>query len=110
MEQNKLQNVALNQIHIQDEFWNKYVNLVDDVIIPFQWELINDNVEGAEKSYCIRNFRIASGQIEGEHQGMVFQDTDVAKWLEAVAYSLNKNPNPELEKTADDAIDLIVGA
>ena len=47
MEQNKLQNVALNQIHIQDEFWNKYVNLVDDVIIPFQWELINDNVEGA---------------------------------------------------------------
>ena len=43
MEKNKLQNVALNQIHIQDDFWNKYVNLVDDVIIPFQWELINDN-------------------------------------------------------------------
>ena len=110
MEKQKLQNVALKQIHIQDEFWNKYVNLVDDVIIPFQWELINDNVEGAEKSYCIRNFRIVNGDIEGEHQGMVFQDTDVAKWLEAVAYSLNKNPNPELEKTADDAIDLIVGA
>ena len=110
MKQNKLSNVALGNIKINDDFWNKYTDLVDDVILPFQWELINDNVEGAEKSYCIRNFRIACGDIEGKHQGMVFQDTDVAKWLEAVGFSLAKKPNPRLEAIADEAIDLIARA
>ncbi|MCC8066593.1 MAG: glycoside hydrolase family 127 protein [Clostridiales bacterium] len=110
MNQDRLTCVELNQVRINDSFWNRYIHLVDEVILPFQWELINDRVEGAEKSYCIRNFRIAAGEEEGEHKGMVFQDTDVAKWLEAVAYSLAKKPNPELEKTADEAIDLIARA
>ena len=107
MESMKLTNVDLKDIKINDKFWNKYIGLVDDVILPFQWELINDNVDGAEKSYCIQNFRIACGDEEGKHQGMVFQDTDVAKWIEAVAYSLSKKSNPKLEEIADGAIDLI---
>ena len=110
MESRRLTNVSLKDIKINDSFWNKYIGLVDDVILPFQWELINDKVEGAEKSYCIQNFRVACGDEEGTHQGMVFQDTDVAKWLEAVAYSLAKKPNPELEAAADGAIDLIARA
>ncbi|MDE7013243.1 MAG: glycoside hydrolase family 127 protein, partial [Kineothrix sp.] len=110
MNRRMLRSVALDKVRIDDAFWNKYINLVEDVILPFQWELINDRVEGAEKSYCIRNFRIAGGSQEGGHKGMVFQDTDVAKWLEAVAYSLAKKPNEQLEKIADEAIDLIADA
>lgn len=105
-----LRNVDLKNIEIKDKFWNKYIDLVDEVILPFQWELINDRVEGAEKSYCIRNFCIACKEETGEHKGMVFQDTDVAKWLEAVAYSLAKKRNPKMEALADGAIDLIAGA
>lgn len=107
MQKNKLVNLPLDKVRVEDAFWGKYIDLVDDVILPFQWELINDQVEGAERSYCIRNFRIAAGLEEGDHKGMPFQDTDVAKWLEAVAYSLAKKPNPELEKLADEAIALI---
>lgn len=107
MKEGKLLNVPLDRIEINDSFWSKYTDLVDDVILPFQWELINDRVEGAEKSYCIRNFKVAAKLIEGKHMGMPFQDTDLAKWLEAVAYSLEKKKNPELEKIADKAIDLI---
>lgn len=110
MEKNILTNVALNNIKINDSFWNKYIDLVEDVILPFQWELINDRVEGAEKSYCIQNLRVANGELEGEHKGMVFQDTDVAKWLEAVAFSLAHKENKELERIADEAIDLIAKA
>ncbi len=110
MEKNRLQNIQLGSIRIHDAFWDRYINLVEDVILPFEWELINDRVPGAEKSYCMHNFRVACGLEEGEHQGMVFQDTDVAKWLEAVAYSLAKKPNPQLEKIADEAVDLIAGA
>ncbi|MDD2970133.1 MAG: glycoside hydrolase family 127 protein [Lachnospiraceae bacterium] len=106
----KLENTALKNINIEDGFWKRYIDLVDHVILPFQWDLINDNVEGAEKSYCIRNFRIACGLEEGKHQGMVFQDTDVAKWLEAVSFSIEKKPNAKLESFADSAIDLIAGA
>ena len=39
--------------------------------------------------------------------GMVFQDSDVAKWLEAVAYSLVLRPDAELERQADELIALI---
>lgn len=42
--------------------------------------------------------------------GFVFQDSDFAKWIEAVAYSLINHPDPELEKTADEAIDIVCAA
>lgn len=38
----------------------------------------------------------------------VFWDSDVAKWIEGVAYILEKEDVPELKKIADDAIDKIV--
>lgn len=103
----KLKPLPLNEISINDLFWDKYIKLVSEVIIPYQWEILNDRVEGAEPSYCISNFKIAAKEKEGEYGGAVFQDTDVAKWLEAVAYSLACNPDKELEKVADEVIDLI---
>ena len=103
----KLGVVPLKDIKINDSFWNKYTRLVSEVIIPYQWDILNDRVEGAEPSHCISNFEITAKIKEGEFQGAVFQDTDVAKWLEAVAYSLSSLPNEELEKTADAVIDLI---
>lgn len=42
--------------------------------------------------------------------GFVFQDSDFAKWIEAVGYSLINHPDPELEKTADEAIDIVCAA
>lgn len=41
---------------------------------------------------------------------MVFQDSDVAKWLEAVAWSLCQKPDAELKKTADEVIALVAAA
>ncbi|MDF2988776.1 MAG: hypothetical protein K0R50_4286, partial [Eubacterium sp.] len=87
--------------------WRKYIKLVHDVVIPYQWEAINDRVEDAEPSHAIKNFRIAAGLEQGEFYGFVFQDTDLAKWLEAVAYKLETHPDAEIEKLADEAIELI---
>lgn len=99
--------IPLNQIHIDDAFWNKYLSLVKDVIIPYQWDILNDRIEGIETSHCIHNFRIAAGEENGEFMGAVFQDTDVAKWLEAVGFALTTQRDEELEKLADQTIDLI---
>lgn len=92
---------------VHDKFWRRYMDIVRDEVIPYQWEALNDRIEGAAPSHAIENFKIAAGEAEGEYHGFVFQDSDVAKWLEAVAYSLETDPNPELEKTADELISLI---
>ena len=108
MRKDRLADISLKNIDITDKFWNKYRSLVKDVIIPYQWNTLNDNVPDAEPSHCIENFRIAAGEKTGEFAGAVFQDTDVAKWLEAVAYVLeSQGRDEELEKLADDTIDLI---
>lgn len=96
-----------NEIQIQDQFWNAYTNLVRETVIPYQWEALNDRVEDAEPSHAIRNFRIAAGLEQGEFGGWVFQDSDLYKWLEAVAYSLRHHPDQRLEKIADESIELI---
>lgn len=88
-------------------FFGPIVAGVRGKMLPYQWQALNDAVEGGEKSFCIRNFRIAAGLEKGEHGGFVFQDSDLAKWLEAVAYQLLLEPDQELEALADGAIRLI---
>ena len=100
----------LKNVRVTDGFWRRYQQIAKEKIIPFQWRAINDDVPGIEPSHAIRNFRIAAGLEEGEFGGYVFQDSDVAKWLEAVAYRLSIDPDPALEKTADEVIDLIASA
>lgn len=102
--------VPWNRVRIEDAFWSSYIDLVEKVVIPYQWDALNDRIEDAPPSRAIRNFRIAAGEEQGEFYGMVFQDSDVAKWLEAVAYMLAVRPNPELERIADETIDLIARA
>lgn len=106
----KLHSVDLTKIKINDRFWSKHVNLVRESIIPYQWKAMNDLVPDAEPSHCLDNFAIAAGRKSGEFYGAVFQDTDIAKWLEAVGFSLAVYKDEELEKTADEVIDLIAEA
>lgn len=103
----RIKDVNLAKVHIKDEFWSEKQKLIAEVVIPFQEKVLNDEIEGVEKSHALANFRIAAGMEEGEFYGMVFQDSDVAKWLEGVAYSLIEKPDAELEKRADEIIEVI---
>lgn len=132
--------LALTDVDITDSFWQREMELVRREVIPYQWEALNDRIPGAEKSYCMHNFRaaarlMAQRKLKGtgiaarytlngfqqlpddpEHPdpdhfyGFVFQDTDFSKWIEAVGYSLTLHPDAELEKTADAAIDVVCAA
>ncbi len=106
----KLKILPLQNVKIQDDFWDRYVGLVKDALIPYQWDILNDKLEGIETSHCISNFKIAAGIEEGEYYGAVFQDSDLAKWIEAVSYSLAVYPDKELENMVDGVIDLIEAA
>lgn len=97
----------LKDVKIKDRFLRKYISLVKDVILEYQWNAMNDNLQGAPKSHCIENFRIAAGEAQGEFYGMVFQDSDLAKWLEAAAYTLTTVSDEELQKRVEDMIALV---
>ena len=99
--------LPLKQVRIEDPFWNQYTQLVTQQIIPYQYRVLCDELPDVPESHCIENFRIAAGESEGQFRGWVFQDTDLAKWLEAVAFSLNYESNPGLEQTADALITLV---
>lgn len=100
----------IRKFQIRDDFWTPRQRLISDTVISYQEKVLNDELPDVEKSHALANFRIAAGMEQGEFYGMVFQDSDVAKWLEGVAYSLAISPDPELEKRADAIIDIIAAA
>jgi DUF1680 family protein len=97
---------------IEGGFWHKYQALVQECVLPYQWKAMNDEIPGVPKSHSLQNFRIAAGLARGPHEGMVFQDSDLSKWLEAVGYALMDDPEgaPSVREQAREAVDLIAAA
>ena len=62
------------------------------------------------KTARIRNFEKVARNKGEKHEGIFYDDSDVFKALEAIAYSLKYRPNKELEKKADEWIDKIAAA
>jgi DUF1680 family protein len=102
--------VPLSLIQLDDPLWSKQFALVRDVVLPYMWEILNDQIENAEKSHCIENFKVAAGLSADEFYGTVFVDTDLYKWIESASYCLAVENNPQLEKLCNQAIDLIGAA
>lgn len=105
-------NNLLTKFKITDEFFGRYEKLISETVIPYQEKILKDMIPDAEKSHAIENFKQAAmylkeGKCKEEFYGMVFQDSDVAKWLEAAAYSISMFPNTEMEAHCDEIIDLI---
>lgn len=132
--------VSIADVRVTDDFWKKEMELVRTQVIPYQWEALNDRIESATPSYCMHNFKCAAKlnrekekkgtefqapvytyrgfevlpddprHPDDEFYGFVFQDSDFYKWIEAVAYSLAQHPDEQLEKIADEAIDIVSAA
>jgi DUF1680 family protein len=56
------------------------------------------------------NLRLAAGLAEGEYQGPMYMDSDLYKWLEALAWELARGPDDELQHMIDLTIELIAAA
>jgi hypothetical protein len=107
MNKKHMHNIELKDIRIKDKFFDQYIGLIENEAIPYQWEALNDKVKDAEPSCCINNFNIAAGHKEGEFHGFVFQDTDLAKWLEAVSFLIESKTNSQWSKIVEDVIKLV---
>lgn len=111
----KVQNQTSIRAYKAGGFIGKYQHLIKDVVIPYQYSVLCDEAPDTEKSHVVQNFINAGKAVHGEDvgdgfYGMVFQDSDAAKWIEAAAYSLSLFPDTELEKTVDNLIDIIADA
>lgn len=67
-------------------------------------------LEEMEKAGTLENLRIAAGRSQGERRGMVFSDSDVYKWLEALAWELERHPSEQLQKLAQETAELVAAA
>ena len=89
------------------DFWSDRIALVCDKMLPLQLSILKDEAPDTEPSHAIENFEIAAGLKHGEFYGTVFQDSDVGKWIEGVAYKLMLQPDAALEAEVDRIVDII---
>ena len=102
--QNKLITpVPFSDVTIDDGFWGPRLQSHKDVTL----KVCIDQIEN--QTGRIRNFENAA-KGEGRHSGIFFDDSDVYKALEGMAYSLQNHPDPELEAKCDEWIDKFAAA
>ena len=95
--------LPLESVSLTGGFWARRQEINRRATIPHGYRML-------EETGTLDNLRIAAGQMQGKFRGMVFQDSDVYKWLEAVGYALHLQPDPALQQQADAVIDLIAAA
>lgn len=99
----KLYPVSFANVNITDAFWRPKLETVATTTLD-ACVLYTENKTGR-----IRNFEKAARHA-GNHEGIYYDDSDVYKAIEAIAYALKNHPNPTLEKTTDEWIDKISAA
>ena len=95
--------VSFQKVGIRDGFWKKRIHAVCT-------ETARLCIDQCEKTHRIDNFRRAAGWQAGGHEGIYFNDSDVYKVLEGVAYVLMTERDEKLEAKADEIIDAICAA
>jgi len=100
----KMEPVNFSQVEIQDNFWKPKIDIVSSVTLPV---CINQT---EIKTPRIRNFEKVAAKRGEKHEGIFYDDSDVYKALEAIAYSLKNHPDPVLEKKAEEWINKIAAA
>lgn len=93
----KINPVQFSEVKITDDFWAPRLKNHKDVTLA----VCIDQIEN--QTGRIRNFENAALK-QGEHSGIYFDDSDVYKALEGMAYSLQNNPDPVLEAKCDEWI------
>lgn len=55
--------ISPKHITVTDPFWAPRIRTVADIVLPYQWQVLHDQVPGAPKSSCIANFQKAAHAI-----------------------------------------------
>src|SRR5690348_5311669 len=89
--------LPLRDVQISDGFWSSRQRLNRDVSLMHGFRMLAE-------AGNLQNLRLAAHSTDGDYRGPVFMDSDVYKWLEAVAYA---DADDEVRQAAEDAIALV---
>jgi DUF1680 family protein len=95
--------VQFQDVKISDSFWSPRIKTNRN-------ETIEANLRQCEQTGRIKNFAVAGKLVEGKHEGALYNDSDVYKVLEGIAYTLADKRDEDLEKRTDAIIDKIAAA
>jgi DUF1680 family protein len=95
--------LPFQEVHIHDAFWSPRIR-------TNQKTTIEANLHECEITGRIKNFAVAGKLEPGQHQGFLYNDSDVYKVIEGIAYTLSTERDPELEKRTDAIIAKIAAA
>ena len=94
----QLRPVPISAVTMLPGFWKSRMDANREHGIPNLYRLL-------EEQGVLDNVRRISGRKKVERRGMFWTDSDLAKWMEAAAFSLQSEPDPKLRKMLDEAID-----
>lgn len=100
----KLEPINFSDVIIHDEFWQPKLAKIAESALRVCIQ--QTEVETGR----IRNFEKAARRTNEKHEGIYYDDSDVYKALEAIAYALKNKEDVELEQKADEWIDKIAAA
>ncbi len=95
--------VPFYSVSVKDAFWAPRLETNHTATLPY-------NFQKCEETGRISNFAKAAGWIDGPHEGIFFNDSDVFKVMEGAAYSLRLQNDPRLDAYLDEMIAKVAGA
>ena len=99
----RLCSVPISAVTLVDSFWAPRLRMLREITLPSQYQQL-------EATGRVDNFRRAAGKVDQPFQGWFFNDSDVYKWVEAVAWTLAAHNDPGLKRMMDTVISEIEGA
>ncbi|GAB3968140.1 glycoside hydrolase family 127 protein [Spirosoma terrae] len=96
--------VGFSQVTITDNFWKPKLDKVATATLQACI------TQTEQKTGRIRNFEKVARKQGEKHEGIYYDDSDVYKAIEAMAYSLKNLPDAAVQQKADEWIDKIAAA
>ena len=95
------------EVRLTNGFLKQKQLMAVNKMIPYQWQALNDAVEGSVPSGAMQNLRHAAKKEKAAPQGRIFQDSDLAKYLEACAWAEEVNRSSARRKNVQECIRLL---
>jgi DUF1680 family protein len=96
-----IQPIWLQSVSSVGGFWGQRLETHRSALLPHAWKHLHHNIE---------NFRKAAGKIEGTHEGLHWDDSDLYKVMEGAAYALALQSGEETQAFLDALIETVAAA
>lgn len=95
----KISSISFKYTSLEEGFWKNRQRIVSETSIYSIWKRFKETGR-----FDSLNFNWKDGLPDSPH---IFWDSDIAKWIESVAYLLENKEDTTLESAVDEVVDLI---